>query len=989
MLESLKGYFDPNALQNIELLISLVVTLGSIAVLAWSIRRLRAPATTALIITSLTIMLWSVSHVLNIALLDFQYKQAFLLLRLYSWLLLPPTIAGSALAFTRQSKRLRLGVVAFQLLIVALLLLLLFTNAQHGLVVSGIQQLDINGTQMLVLQHGPVLAAHLVYSLLVLLISVLLVLQYVGVPYLNSLRSSIPLIIGVVAPLLTYFYALSSDKPIRSFSLLALTLFLLVCFTATWVVLTLRSATPLVKNQVFNSMTQGVLVLDTQLRIVDLNRVTENLIKQSARWVRDREIYELRDTWPQLVQMCLNLPTVQDDSAADPDEVTNEVIKGEVAYWGGWQQRFFETRSSRLFNHRNQPTGWAIVLTDITDQKLNTRILAEEKNRLHLLYTLSQELYGLLTPYEAASKAVELTVSSLGLYMGELSIVEKDGETLRVLAVSLQSQEKVEEINHSLKLRMGRGLAGTAAAQRTLTVWTELSRAQKWYEGVGIEANVRSGVAIPLMAGDRLLGILTLLSNEQEGIKETDKPLFTAIALPVSLALQNAFRFQEAQRRSEFFEELTNLSDALRRVHNHTEVVETLLEHCLDYFRADGADIAVPTEDGQSLILAHHVGVPRTQVIKPVPINQSLLGNVFLSGQCYYSPNILQDALSFQTNLSALQESLNNSPVIAALHAPLRAEEKTLGVIVLHKTVSSEFQTDDLQMLAAFAEIGGSAMWRAHILETLEQRVEERTHELADANRQLSELDQLKNEFIASVNHELRTPLTNIKLYLSLLAEGKEERRSKYMEVLQRETGHLTRLLDSSLDLTRLEKARVTGQHQSVTFDLRKVVHSLTEKYASRIQNKQLEFRIDVPNETVLINGDKEQLEQAVSNLLENAVDYTEDGYVGMAIHVDTSGVHICVSDSGYGISEHEQRNIWKRFYRGNRVRGMTHSGYGLGLSIVKEIVELHSGKISVSSTENRGSRFEIILPITQEQPDSSVPVSASASVAPLNSNVY
>ena len=967
------GYFDPNTFQNIEVLISLLVILGAVAMLAWSIRRFRAPTSMALILTALTVFVWAASHVLNVALVNPQYKQLFLNLRIVSSLLLPPAIAGSAITFSRQSKRLRTWVLSIQFVIVAVLLALLVTNAQHNLMITGIQRLEINGTQMLIAQHGPVLTAHLAYSLAVLLVGMLLILQYVGVPYLNSLRSAIPLIVGVIAPLLTYFYALSSDTPVRPFTLLALTLFLLVCFTATWIVLTLRSAAPLMKNQVFNSMSQGVLVLDNKLRIVDLNRIVETLIKQSARRIRDREVYELRDNWPQLVQFCLNLPTAHDDAASEMTDIADEIISGEVAYWGGWQQRFFEARSSRLLNHRSEPAGWAIVLTDITEQKRNTRILADEKNRLHLLYTLSQELYGLLTPVEAASKAVDLTVAALGLYMGELSILEKDGETLRVLAVSLQSQEKVEEINHAIKLRLGRGLAGTAAAERALTIWTELGREQKWYGNAGIEVNVRSGAAIPLLAGDQLLGVLTLLSNEQDGIQETDRPLFTAIALPVSLALQNAYRFQEAQRRSEFFEELTNLSDALRRVHNHTEVVETFLDHSLAYFGAETAAIALPTEDGNSLFPLYYRGKPPTQAISPVPIDNSLLGHIFQTGQCYHSKNILSDALSFQKNLEIIKESLGSPPIIEAIHVPLRAEEKVIGVILLQSGESSAFQANDLQMLAAFAEIGGSAMWRAQILETLEQRVDERTSELAEANRQLSELDQLKNEFIASVNHELRTPLTNIKLYLSLLAEGKEERRPKYMEVLQRETGHLTRLLDGSLDLTRLEKARIAGSHQSITFDVRDLISTMVERYGGRIQSKQLEFRIDVPDTVVLVDGNQEQLEQAVANLLENATDYTEQGYVGIEIRAEEEGVRISVTDSGYGIPDNEIRNIWKRFYRGKRVRGMTHAGYGLGLSIVKEIVELHNGRVMVSSVENQGSRFDIILPTTKSQPTNGV----------------
>ncbi|MFN8441056.1 MAG: GAF domain-containing protein [Caldilineaceae bacterium] len=953
---------------------SLLVAVGALTWLVWSLRRFIAPEGPSLLLTAATIFVWSGSHALSIFLIDPRSKLLFLKLQLYVGLLMPVVTAYTTLLYTRQPPRLRRWVNLLQLVIFVVLVGLMITNEQHRLMIKQFDWQVYGGVSMWVADRGPLLSGFLVYIFVVIAIEGLLLLQFLGIPYLSSLRRSLPILLGVIAPLFTYFYALSNATSIRPISLAILTAFLIACFVITWIILTLRDVTPMAKSQVFDSMTQAVLVLDKKLRIADLNRMAELLIKRPINQLRDRNMYELRDHWPQLVQFCLNLPN--DQVGNQPlQELLGEEIVSEVAYWGGWQQRFFEARSTRIVNHRNQAAGWAIVLTDITEQKRNTRILADEKNRLQLLYTLSQELYGLLSLYDAATKAVEITVAALRLYMGELSILGKDGESLRVVAVSNQSQAKVDEINRVLKLHVGRGLSGTAASERNITIWTQLGRDQKWYEAVGIDVSVRSGAAIPLISGERLLGVLTLLSDDQEGIRESDRQLFATIALPTAMAIQNALRFEEAQQRSEFFEELTHLSNALRQVHNHNQVVETLLNHSIQYFGAEAADIVLPSEDGQYLVSTDYRGGSKPAEILPIPIHESLLGHIFLSGQGYYSPDILRDPLSYPPNKQILQEALDDAPVITAIHAPLRAEEKVIGVMLLLSGKTNAFQADDLQMLSAFAEIGGHAMWRAQILETLEQRVEERTRELADANKQLSELDQLKNEFIASVNHELRTPLTNIKLYLSLLAEGKEERRPKYMEVLNRETSHLTRLLESSFDITQLEKARVNGTQQHTIFDIRAIITVMANKYSGRIQSKGLDFRVDAPDETVLINGNQVQIEQAISNLLDNALEYTDKGYIAIEICAEEDVVRIRVSDSGYGIPEHEQPRIWKRFYRGQRVRGLTHSGYGLGLSIVKEIVDLHHGRVLVQSKENAGSLFEVILPIAKVKTSNGVPI--------------
>lgn len=968
MPDNLWGFLNPSAVYDIETVIALLLATTSFVVLVWSIRRTSAPYRFALLATALVVIVWTGSHLLAISLADPQQKLWLFYLRLFSAFLLPPIATLCVLLLTQQSGRVRAWVLIAQALVLVVMTGLLLTNHQHNLIFSSIPTQVGNGIDMLTTLRGPLMTVHWAYAFLVLIADMLLVLHEIGAPHFVNIHRSLPLLLGIIAPLLTYAYALSNDAPIKASSLLALTIFLLFCFTATWIALSVRDFSPVAKNMVFDRMTQGALVLDNKMRIAELNRVVETLVKQSAERLRDRNVYELRDNWPQLVQFCLNLPTAYDDRVADKQEMSNEVFVSEVGYWGGLQQRFFEVRSSRLLDRRHLPIGWAIVLTDITEQKRNTRTLADEKNRLQLLYTLSQELYGLLTSSEAASKAVDLTVSALGYYMGELSILDPTRETLRVLAVSNQSEETVAAINEKLSLRVGRGLAGTAAAERKLTIWTQLGRDQKWYEAVGIDVSVRSGVAIPLLAGEQLLGVLTLLSDDQDGIRESDRPLFTAIALPVALALHNAYRFEEAQRRSAFFEELANLSNALRRAHNRGQVIDTFLQHILSYFGAENADIAEPTEDGKFLYPSNYRGVPRETPIKAVPIEHSILGKVFQTGECHYSPNIFEDPLSSSSNFSALKQSLGRSPLITAIHAPLHAEGKIIGVILLQSSVPNTFQPEDLQILSAFAEIGGNAIGRAQILETLEQRIDERTWELEKANRQLSELDQLKNEFIASVNHELRTPLTNIKLYLSLLAEGKEERRTKYLEVIQRETAHLARLLDDSLDLSQLDKARVSGSHQHITFDARTLIRSMTDKYEAKIRSKGLEFQIKAPNRAVMLDGNQEQIEQAISNLLENAVEFTDHGFVGLEIVGKEDHVFICVSDSGHGIPEYEIPRIWNRFYRGKRVRGMAHAGYGLGLSIVKEIIDLHNGQILVESKEASGSRFEITLPIVSQK---------------------
>ncbi len=951
--------FDPSAINNTELSISVFVVLLFVFSLFLCWRNRHALESGAMALTSIVIILWASCHALSILVVNFALKQAFLNTQFYIGLLVPVTVTFAVLLFTRQAARLRVWVLVGQSTLALILLGLLVTNSQHTWMIQGYAPQTINGSLTLVPQRGPLLTFHLIYGFVTLISCVILVLRHAGLQHVATLRHSLPLLVGVIAPLFGYFVVMSRNELVRPFTLLMTTMFLVGSAVATWLYITMRDIRPVARNVAFDNMSQAVVVIDTRQHIVDINNTAQRIIGKPLDKIQNHPIYDLRDDWRELVQYCLSLP--------QPGHLSvygNHEIIGEVARWGGWEQRFFESRATKLSNQRSELTGWSIVLTDITEQKRNTGVLVDEKRRLQLLYSLSFQLNGILTPTEVATHAVEQIVAALNLYMAELLLLEPDGEHLRVLAVSGQSNQTIVEINRTVNLRVGVGLAGAAAANRQMTIWTDLGSAQRWYESVGLDVTIKAGAAVPLLAGDTLIGVLTLLSDRKDGFQEHDRPLFNAVALPIALALNNALRFDEAQRRSIFFEKLTALSTQLRMITRHADVLQTLSEHSLRYFKADMVHVALPTEDGQNLQLTSLTSDGSDFNTAPVPIQNSLLGRLFRTGESHLSPNVLQDSSVNRKNFARFMKSLNEPATLCALHAPLRTAKNVMGLLIVLSTRGDAYNLDDLNTLTAFADVGASALRRAEILETLEQRVTERTYELAEANKQLAELDQLKNEFIASVNHELRTPLTNIKLYLSLLADGKEERRARYMEVLQRETNHLARLLDTSLDIAKLEQNRVSGSQQMNLFDLREAVHQAYDSHVPIAKAKQLNLRLGLPDSPVYVYGNQMQLAKAFSNLLVNAIDYTQEGIVTIELSWHEKSACIVVTDQGFGISEYEYDKIWKRFYRGKKVRQTARPGYGLGLSIVKEIVDMHHGSVNVHSQESIGSTFEITLPV-------------------------
>ncbi|HTP08160.1 MAG TPA: PAS domain S-box protein, partial [Anaerolineae bacterium] len=246
--------------------------------------------------------------------------------------------------------------------------------------------------------------------------------------------------------------------------------------------------------------------------------------------------------------------------------------------------------------------------------------------------------------------------------------------------------------------------------------------------------------------------------------------------------------------------------------------------------------------------------------------------------------------------------------------------------------------------------------------EDLEQRVVERTQELAAANVRLTELDQLKSKFVSDVSHELRTPIANLKLYIDLLERGKPDKQAHYVSVLQQQVRRVAALVDDILDLSRLERRKEQGMiYRAVA--LNDVVDQVVLAHQPRADAEGLLLTFEPAVHLPPVRADANQLAQVATNLIANALSYTAAGYVRVSTFAENSEVCLCVTDSGSGIAPDDLPHVFERFYRGRHVLKNDVPGTGLGLAIVKEIVELHNGRVEVDSRSDHGTTFRVWLP--------------------------
>ncbi|KLO24290.1 hypothetical protein X275_00400 [Marinitoga sp. 1197] len=230
----------------------------------------------------------------------------------------------------------------------------------------------------------------------------------------------------------------------------------------------------------------------------------------------------------------------------------------------------------------------------------------------------------------------------------------------------------------------------------------------------------------------------------------------------------------------------------------------------------------------------------------------------------------------------------------------------------------------------------------------------------------LKKLDQMKTEFLSTVSHELRTPLAAIKAYSESIVDSLEildmETLKDFMETILNEANHLQNLLDEILDFSRLEMKTINIKKEEFSInDLIEEIY-LSNKNKAEINGVKM-YRV-LPKEKIIVNLDRTRLKQILSNLIDNAIKYSDKRkdmrFIKITVKDEKDKVLILVEDNGIGIAKEHHEKIFEKFYRVDSSLTYEISGTGIGLSVVKELVEIQGGKIWLKSVEGKGTRFYI-----------------------------
>jgi PAS domain S-box-containing protein len=411
------------------------------------------------------------------------------------------------------------------------------------------------------------------------------------------------------------------------------------------------------------------------------------------------------------------------------------------------------------------------------------------------------------------------------------------------------------------------------------------------------------------------------------------------------LARERAAR-AEAEHSAESIRRLQAVTDSGFVRLTLDDLLYEMLDRIRELLAADSAVILLLTEDGQALTVRATIGLGEGATGQIVPLGEGVAGSIAASR----APLIVEDLSAVKVINPALRRNTRS-----LIGAPLIVEGRLIGVIHANAIRPRRFTEDDVRLLQLAADRVALAIEHARLYEVEQQ-----------ARRQAEEANRVKDEFLALVSHELRSPLNAMLGYAALLRYGglDAQKVKQAAEIIERSGKAQAQLIDDLLDTARIISGKLRLELGPV--DLVSVIDQAVQTIHPAADAKGISIETDLPSEIGQITGDPTRLQQVVWNLLSNAVKFTpQGGRVEARLERVDPHIRITVSDTGKGISPDFLSYVFDRFRQADASSARRYGGLGLGLALVKYLVELHGGTIEAASAgEGQGATFKVTLPV-------------------------
>lgn len=396
---------------------------------------------------------------------------------------------------------------------------------------------------------------------------------------------------------------------------------------------------------------------------------------------------------------------------------------------------------------------------------------------------------------------------------------------------------------------------------------------------------------------------------------------------------------------------LTRIIEVGRKLNSTTDMddlLQQIIHEAAELLNSEGISVLLFNQTTRELRFKAIVGEASEQLLnKVVPLKGSIAGTIFLENK----PKIIDDVRQTQTWNSNFDEDIDFK-TDSILGVPLHdGSGEPVGVIEAINKGTGPFNDVDIAVLSTFADLAGVAITKAQLFE-----------ELKEAYDRLNELDQRKSDFIALASHELRTPLSVILGYVSYLREQAQGDQAAQLDMTLQAAIQLRNLIQDMVNLRYVDSGELTPDAER--FDLSEMIRNIVNDRDELAVAKSVAFKLHLPDPKLQLEADPKMVKLIIDNLINNAIKFTPQGGrvdVGAAQREDE--VWIYVRDTGIGIEEEQKKRIFDRFYQVEPHMRRHYEGMGLGLSIVKELVDRQKGRVWVESVQGKGSEFFVVLP--------------------------
>jgi len=574
-------------------------------------------------------------------------------------------------------------------------------------------------------------------------------------------------------------------------------------------------------------------------------------------------------------------------------------------------QAIVAIQNGRLFAEtQNLASNLEIRVVERTAQ------LQREQQNTETLLRILTEVSSSLDLDRALNRTLSLLNDAIGAEQGTILLVHAEDNLLHYRAGYGYLSDRNAPGGRGFTLKIGEGLAGWVVQRREAVLVNDLHQDPRWVRSTVAGQDHRSAITVPMMVGEDVIGVLMVFQRAPNFFSAEMLNLVKAIAGQVAVAINNAHLYELIRDQAE------RLGVMLRKEQEDASRSQAILEAVADGVLVTGSDnrITFVNSSTQGIL-----GVPDSRLLGNA---LDKIGGLFGKAATAWAETIRrwsEDPSLYQTGDSyAEQVELENERIALVHLAPVILQNDFLGTVSIIRDI---------------------------------------THEV--------EVDRLKSEFVATVSHELRTPMTAIKGYVDILTMGAagalNENQMHFLEVVRNNIERLNTLVSDLLDISRIEAGRITLNPQSV--DLHGIAEDVVAEVLHRSQNeaKPMALSLEAPKDLPPVLGDGDRVRQILGNLVNNAFNYTpENGTIHVNIHQVNGEVQVDVQDNGVGIAPEDQDRVFDRFFRGENPLVLATPGTGLGLPIVRQLVEMHNGRIWMNSTgvPGDGSTFSFTLPI-------------------------